>query len=206
MRGTSSGFGYLWLCRLHSITGVILAFAFVFCFLLPYSSVFDGAGAFNRLMADRMLIPMLGWAQVFFILIPLLYHGAFGLAVVHGCQINAFRYNYYRNWMYALQRFAGLLLIPFIVYHLYRTVLAQAVGSSPLSFDTMHAILAPSWTKAVYIAGIVCLAFYIGNGLAMQSTAWGVAAARRARGVAIIFGWIITIALSVWGIRIVLSF
>jgi len=206
MRGSSTGFGYLWLSRLHSISGVILALAFVFFFLLPYSSVFDGAQAFNRLMAERALVPMLGWAQVIFILIPLIYHAAFGLTVVHGCQINAFRYNYYRNWMYALERFAGLVLIPFIIYHLYRTVLAQAAGKGPLSFDAMHAILAPSWAKAVYIAGVVCLAFYVGNGLAMQSTAWGVAAARRARGLAVIVGWIVTIVLAAWGVRVVLSF
>jgi succinate dehydrogenase / fumarate reductase cytochrome b subunit len=206
MRGTSQSFSYLWLCRLHSVTGVIFALAFIFCFLLPYSSVFGGASAFNGSMAARFAAPMLGLALVFFVLLPLIYHAAFGLMIVHGCQINSFKYNYYRNWMYALQRVAGLLLIPFVVYHIYRTELATAIGARPLNFDAMHAILAPAWATWLYIVGIACAAFYIGNGIAMQSATWGFAAARRARSAAIIFGWILTIVLAAWGIRIILSF
>lgn len=206
MRGTSSGFGYLWLCRIHSITGVIFAVAFVCCFLMPYSSVFGGAQAFTGHMAGLAREPMLGLAQAIFILIPLLYHAAFGLMIVHGCQINAFNYNYYRNWMYALERVTGLLLIPFVIYHLYRTALAPSVGAAPLDYNTMHALLAPAWARAIYLGGVVCAAFYIGNGFAMQSSSWGVVATRGARGAAVIVGWIITIALAAWGARIVLSF
>lgn len=206
MRGDASGFGYLWLSRLHSITGLVFAAAFVLCFLAPYSSVFGGAAGFDAEMLQRSRAPMLGLAQVVFILIPLIYHAAYGLMVVHGSQINAFKYNYYRNWMYALERIAGLLLIPFVIYHIYRTELASAVGAAPLSFDAMHSVLGPAWARAVYAAGVVIAAFYIGNGLAMQSSIWGVASARRARGAAIIAGWLITIVLSLWGIRIVLSF
>ncbi len=206
MRGVASGFGYLWLSRLHSITGLVFAIAFVCCFLLPYSSIFSGPSSFDAAMAERFSAPMLGLAQVAFILIPLIYHAAYGLMIVHGSQINAFKYGYYRNWMYALERVAGLLLIPFVIYHIYRTELASAVGAGPLSSGYMHALFASGWSKGVYAAGIVIAAFYIGNGLAMQSSVWGAAASRRARGAAIVVGWIVTTVLTLWGLRIILSF
>ncbi len=206
MRGTSTDFSYFWLHRLHSITGLVFALAFVLFFLLPYSSVFGGHAEFNRFMAKVDMVPMLGWTQVVFIALPLIFHAAFGLMIVHGCQINAFNYSYYRNWMYALQRVTGVILIPFIAYHVYKTKLALAFGSTPLNYNFMHSVLAHPWAKVFYCAGIVCAAFYIGNGFTTQATSWGIAASRRARSAASIAGWVITLILATWGLRLVFSF
>lgn len=206
MKGTAFGFGYLWLCRLHALTGAVFAAAFVLYFLVPFSSAFDGPRAFDARMLELAREPLAGAVLATFVLVPLLYHAAFGLLIVHGCQINAFRYSAYRNWMYALERVAGLLLVPFVVYHLYRTGLARALGAAPLSYDAMHALLASSWAKGLYVAGVVCAAFYIGNGLAMQATTWGIAASPRARSAAVVAGWVVTFVLAAWGVKVVLSF
>lgn len=204
MRGTNSGFGYFWLCRLHAVAGVVFAMAFVLYFLLPFSAALGGPQAFDGSMAEAAHAS--GMAVAVFVLLPLIYHAAFGVMLVHGCQINAFRYGTYRNWMYALERVAGLLLIPFVIYHLFKMELPFALSSSPLSFDAMHALLAPTWRKALYLGGMCAAAFYIGNGLAMQATTWGFAASEKARGAAVIAGWVLTIVLAVWGAKIVLSF
>lgn len=206
MRSVSSGFGYFWLSRLHTIAGIVFALAFILCFLVPYSYVFKGHEAFTAHMAELMRTPMLGWVLVLLVLIPLIYHASFGLLKVHGCQINAFHYGYYRNWMYALERIAGLILIPFVIYHIYKTWLAPAIGAGPLGYNAMRSLLTPTSIKSFYLVGIVCAAFYIGNGLAMQASGFGFAATRRSRSAAIIVGWIVTILLAVWGIAIVLSF
>jgi len=175
-------------------------------FLIPYSSVFGGAAEFNRFMAKLGMVPMLGWAQVIFIALPLIFHAALGLMIVHGCQINAFNYGYYRNWMYALQRVAGIILIPFVIYHVYKTEIVMAFSNTSIDFSLMHALLSHTWAKAFYCAGIACAAFYIGNGFATQLTSWGIAVTRRARSAATIVGWIITIGLAAWGLRLVLYF
>jgi succinate dehydrogenase / fumarate reductase cytochrome b subunit len=206
MRSTSTDFSYFWLHRLHSITGIIFAFAFVGFFLIPYSSVFGGPSEFNRFMVEAARIPMLGWAQIVFIVLPLIFHAAFGLMIVHNCQINVFNYGYYRNWMYALQRVCGIILIPFVLYHVYKTKLAFALNSVPINYDFMHAIFSHSWAKVFYCTGIVCAAFYIGNGFATQTTSWGLAASRRARSTASVVGWVITIVLAAWGLRLVFYF
>jgi succinate dehydrogenase / fumarate reductase cytochrome b subunit len=206
MKGMTSGFSYFWLCRLHAIAGVVFAAAFVLYFLIPFSAAFDGSRSFDSSMMELARAPTVGWALAVFVLLPLIYHAAFGVLLVHGCQINAFHYGSYRNWMYALERVTGLVLIPFVIYHLYKTELAHALGAAPMSFDAMHALLAPAWRKALYLGGVACAAFYIGNGFAIQSATWGLAASSRARSAAIIVGWVVTIVLAVWGMKVVLSF
>jgi succinate dehydrogenase / fumarate reductase cytochrome b subunit len=206
MRGSAQDFGYFWLYRLHAITGMVFALAFVFCFLLPYSSIFGGPAEFNHFMAKVGAIPMLGLTQTIFIVLPLIFHAALGLMIVHGCQINAFSYGFYRNWMYALQRITGIILIPFVAYHVYKTYLVMAFNGKSVDFNFMHSLLAHPWAKVFYCVGIVCTAFYIGNGFASQSTAWGIAASRRARSAASVLGWVVTLGLVIWGLRLVFYF
>jgi len=114
MNGRITDHSYFWMHRLYSITGLIFAAAFLLLFLVPYSSIFGGAASFNSLMARMHSAPMLGWAQTLFVLLPLVFHTAMGVLIIYTCQINVMSYGYYRNWIYALQRLAGLFLIPFV--------------------------------------------------------------------------------------------
>jgi len=206
MNGYSGDHSYLWLTRLYSLTGFVFAAALVLLFLIPYSSIFGGAAAFNRFMLRMDAVPMIGWALALFVLLPLIFHAAMGVLMIYGCQINVVSYGYYRNWMYALQRLAGLVLIPFVAYHVYSAWLVPAVSGRPLTAAAFYARLASPWMKAFYVAGVTCAAFYVGNGLAQAARSWGLAASRRSRGAFVIAGWIVTILLAAWGLKIVFSF
>ncbi len=206
MNGSSGEYSYFWLQRLHSLTGFILALAFILLFLVPYSTVLGGDAAFTRFMAKSGEIPLLGWAELLLVGVPLVFHIAMGLMIIHGGQINVFAYGLYKNWMYALQRLTGLILIPFVLYHVYETKLAFLFSGRSIDAKHMHAILTPGWSKAFYITGIICAAFYFGNGLAGALSSWGLAASRRSRTAAAIAGWIITILMAVWGVRLILEF
>lgn len=206
MNSSSSEHSYFWLKRLHTITGFILACAFFALFLFPYSTIFSSEPAFNQLMVKIDSIPLLGWIEFVFIGVPLVFHMMMGLMIVHSGQINVFSYSYYKNWMYALERICGLILIPFVAYHIYATKLSIMFSSRHLDARLMHTILSPTWAKTLYIAGIVSAAFYFGNGLASALTTWGITASRRSRAAASILGWIVTIVIAMWGVKIILEF
>ncbi|MBN1282238.1 MAG: hypothetical protein JXA24_00515 [Proteobacteria bacterium] len=205
MNGTAGDHTYYWLHRLYSLTGFVFAASFVLFFLVPYSSIFGGDLAFNSFMARIDAVPLLGWAQFALILVPLVFHTAMGVMIVYGSQINVVSYGYYRNWMYALQRLAGLALIPFVSYHIYSAELAPAVSGRAVTAGLMFSRLSSPWVKGLYLAGVASAAFYFGNGLAHASRSWGIAASRRSRGAFVIAGWMITLLLAFWGVKLVLS-
>lgn len=206
MNSRSGEYGYLWLMRLHLLAGAVFAAAFCLLFLLPYSAIFSGPEAFNRIVLRIDAIPMIGILLALFVLVPLLFHAALGLMVLHAGRFNAIAYGSFRNWMYALQRLAGLLLIPFVAYHIATTWLAFAFSGRHLTAVRLHEIASPAWARALYVLGVVAAAFYIGNGLATAASTLGICASRRSRSAAVIAGWVITLALAVWGVRLVLAF
>ncbi|MFA4875189.1 MAG: hypothetical protein WC690_07585 [bacterium] len=206
MNGSSGEYSYFWLYHLQYFTGLILCVAYVVFFLVPFSSILGGDAAFTHFMTTAGEVPLLGWVEALFVGVPLIFHIAFGLMIMHGGQINIFSYAYYKNWMYALERVTGLILIPFALYHIYATKLAFMWSGRYLDAKVMHSILTPAWSKSLYIAGIVCAAFYFGNGMAGGLNAWGIAATRRSRTAAAIAGWVLTLVLAAWGLRIVSEF
>ncbi len=206
MNSRSGEYGYLWLQRLHLFAGAIFAAAFCLLFLLPYSAIFSGPDAFNRIVARIDAIPMIGILLALFVLAPILFHAALGLMVLHAGRFNAIAYGSFRNWMYALQRLAGLLLIPFVAYHVATTWLAFAFSGKHLTAVRLHEIVSPAWARSLYIVGALAAAFYIGNGLATAACTIGLCASRRSRSAAVIAGWVVTLALAVWGVRLVLAF
>jgi succinate dehydrogenase / fumarate reductase, cytochrome b subunit len=206
MNGTAGAFGYFWLHRLHSLAGIILAAAFFFCFLIPYAAIADGPAAFNRVMAVVASVPTLGWFELLSIAAPLTFHALMGILIVTGGSLNVLAYGFYHNWMYALQRAAGLFLIPFLCYHIYATKLLPAFGGRPLDEATVHRLLSGTSSKVFYAAGIACAAFYIGNGFALAAKAWGLTATRRSRDIFSIIGWIATLLIAAWGMRVIFAF
>lgn len=198
--------GYFWLRRLHSLTGVLLSFAYIVFFLIPWSSAVGGPQAFNRSAAFMARLPLGDVVLALLVIAPLALHAAVGLSIISGSRFNVIAAGNYRNWMYALQRIAGLLLIPFVISHLWRAELAFAFTGRHADFAFAQGLLAPAWAKALYGAGVVCAAFHIGNGIAVGLMRWGVAISRRAQDAAAIAMWVATLVLAAWGLRIVFAF
>ena len=43
MAGSGTGSGYFWIRRLHSLSGLLLAFAYILGFIVPFTAAFGGA-------------------------------------------------------------------------------------------------------------------------------------------------------------------
>lgn len=200
------GTGYFWMRRLQLATGAVLAFAFIVMFLVPYSAALSGPGAFNALFDAVHRVPLLGELELIFIALPLLFHLGMGLMIVYSSQVNVVPYGGYRNWMYLVQRIAGIAMIPFAVYHIYTTRLAFLFSGRHVTYSHMHKLLLPSQTKLLYCVGIIAAAIYITNGASLFLVKCGVASSRRSQDAISIAMWVAAIVLAAWGVRIVFAF
>lgn len=206
MAGQGTGSGYFWVRRLHSLAGVLLSVAYVVGFIIPFSVAFGGAVSFNRFAAAAARVPFLDVVEILCFVVPLLFHAAVGLAIIYGSQVNVVAYGFYRNWMVALQRVTGLVLLAFFAYHVATVRLAFAFTGRFPDFAFLQKHFAPSWVKGLYLAGVICAAFHIGNGIAGALARWGITQSRRAQDAAAMAMWVVTLVLAAWGARIVLAF
>ena len=206
MNGSYRESGYFWLRRLHSIAGVILAMAFLVCYLIPYSFALGGKGPFDNLMAAVHGCPLLNWIVLIFVFLPLIVYMVMGGFSLYGSSANVVSYPFYRNWMYFFQRLTGLLIVPFIAYHIYVTYLNFVFTDRYADFAFLQKLFAPVWAKVFYSVGVACMAFHIGNGMATTLSQWGITVSRRSGEAASITMWCVTLILTAWGIRLIFAF
>jgi succinate dehydrogenase / fumarate reductase cytochrome b subunit len=197
---------FFWLKRLHSLAGVILLIALVF-FYLPFNSIaFMGPHAYDRAVVALNSFPLTVYAEIAFIAVPLAFYILMGLVIAYRSSANVIAYSYYQNWMYFLQRFAGMLALAYVLFYVWSTRLTTAFGDRATTFDYMQRYYLPTWVKVFSIVGVVAVIFYLCSGLTQALMTWGITATRRSRFVATIASWVLMIVLWFWGIRILFTF
>lgn len=129
--------------KLHSLTG----FLFLGYFLCVHVR---GNGGYKDLFTR--------WA---FLFIPLAFHGLYGLYIIYESAPNNLRYSYWRNWMYLLQRVTGVILVPFVLLHVW------AMNGNASFADA-------AWFRAFWYTGLVSAVFHLANGLFGFAIEWGI--------------------------------
>jgi succinate dehydrogenase/fumarate reductase cytochrome b subunit (b558 family) len=155
--------------------------------LLGECAFTDGVVAVNGL-------PYLPYIEIFGIVVPIAFHALLGLwMIVVQARYNPLAYNYPRNWWYTIQRLTGVLLIGFLVWHLWDTVVAKVLGHLHLE-DFYGHLTAGMSSNLVYLAffvvGTLAASFHLSNGLWGFCASWGILQSRRAQRVG---GWLFTL-------------
>ncbi len=161
---------YFALKRLHSLSGVVPIAGFVMFHLFENSESVMGAARFNETVHTIRGLPYLYLLEVG-LLGPILFHALLGVYLVTKGRFNAAQYSNRASWMYALQRWTGMILLFFIAYHVYTTRFAG------IASDQMFQYLAGKYANpaisAFYVLGILSAAFHLANGLWGFVVAWG---------------------------------
>jgi len=180
--------------RLHSLTGVVPIGAFlVEHFYSNYQAVGPGGAArFDGVVQELQRNPIIIWAEIFFIALPILYHGIYGLFVAGQARYNTMAYRYRANWRFLFQRVSGIFLLLYIGYHVWMTRLrpvfdpqsfAQSQGL--ITYQYMHSYLTepllgiPTWI--FYVLGVLAASFHLANGLWGFMIHWGITTGERAQ-------------------------
>jgi succinate dehydrogenase / fumarate reductase, cytochrome b subunit len=193
--------------RLHSLSGIIPLGAFLFFHFFENASARRGAEAFNEVVLQISKLPYLYLVEVSALLLPLVFHGVYGIIVRTPSRPNALTYGYARNWAFFFQRVSGVVAFLFIGFHVVSTRgWALFVKGAPFTFDDMHNYMLDPGVFLFYLLGVVAVSFHFANGLWSFCITWGVVIARETQRRLALLAMLLFVALSVVGIDIAWTF
>ncbi len=194
-----------WLHRIHSLTGIIPIGGFIaFHFYENYAAM-RGAEHYNEVAHALQVMPFSLALEIAVILVPILFHGIYGLFITTTASPNAKSYR--RNWMYNLQRVTGVILFAYILFHLWTTRFVNVAHHEDVDlFATMHNLVQNPWLLAFTILGILSATFHLANGIWSFSIVWGIAVSPRAQRLMEYVSFVVFVVLSFVGVRAIFAF
>ncbi len=198
---------HFWLRRLHSLSGIVPVGGFLAFHLYENYTATKGADAYNKMTHGLQELPFAVAMEVAIIIVPLLFHGVYGLFVTSTARPNVVSSRYVRNWMYLLQRVTGVIVFAFILFHLWTTRFVQLQDHESLDlFRQVQAAVANPWIYAFYVAGILSATFHLANGVWSFSIVWGLTVGPRAQRRMMYVAAAVFVVLSFLGIRSIQAF
>jgi succinate dehydrogenase / fumarate reductase cytochrome b subunit len=173
---------HFWLRRLHSLTGIVPIGGYLAFHLYENYQATRGAEAYNAMVKRLQELPFALALEIGVILVPLVFHGVYGLFITGTARPNVISNRYVRNWMYSLQRATGLILFAFVIFHLWTTRFVQVRDHESLDlFRLMQSSVENPWIYAFYVLGILSATFHLANGIWSFSIVWGLTVGPRAQ-------------------------
>ncbi|OGX68414.1 MAG: succinate dehydrogenase [Paenibacillus sp. RIFOXYA1_FULL_44_5] len=195
--------------KLHSLLGVIpMGFFLIEHLLSNYTAFKGGPVEFLKTVEWLNSLPLVLLLEIFFIWLPILYHGVYGLYVAYQARYNTNNYSYFRNWMFVLQRTTGVLTLIFITWHFYETRFQVAVGHVQRQDlgVVMHNIATNPVLLTIYIIGIVAAVFHFCNGMWSFLVSWGITVGPRAQRISTYVWMIAFILIAYIGVASIVAF
>ena len=176
------GTSFLWR-KLHSLLGIVPLGAFLLEHLLSNFEALKGAEAYGlqvKFLNNLPLVRVLEWA---FIFLPLLYHGLYGLYIWLRGKSNVVYYPFAGNWLYAAQRYTGLIGMVYIAQHVARQrFMGVSLPENPMAaFAKVQQELANPWMLAFYGLGMIAVCWHFAYGIWLFAAKWGITPGKVAR-------------------------
>lgn len=207
--------------RLHSLTGLVFG-GYMMVHLLTNASILGGAAMFQKnVLAIHGFGPalvVLEWGLIF---LPILFHAIVGILLLVGMVPNNYNYPFEANWRYTAQRVSAVILVFFILYHVFHMhgwfhfdwwlAMAEPLGGAqfrPYNAGSSAGLALQNLLVALFYAiGVVAGVFHFVNGIWTAGITWGVwtrpAAMRRALAACMGLGvLLLAVGLgALWGMR-----
>lgn len=191
--------------RLHSLLGVIPIGIFLIQHLTVNYFATRGPEAFNQAAHFMESLPYRYFLEIVVIFLPILFHAIYGIYIAFKAKYNVNNYGFLRNWMFALQRWTGLILVIFISWHVWETRIAAALGQE-VNFQMMAEILDNPAMLIFYIVGVLSAVFHFSNGLWSFLVTWGITVTPRSQYITTYVTLGIFVLLSIVGLRAIFAF
>jgi len=180
-----AGEGYSFLLRrLHSLTGIVPIGAFLLEHFISNYEAFKGPEAYGKQVAFLNSLPFVVGLELFFIWIPILYHGLYGVWIWCNGDTNVGDYPWQGNWLYTSQRWTGIIALIFMVQHAYylRFTGVHLPTNPYLSFAKVQGELVGHPLMVVfYGVGIIAASWHFAYGVWLFCAKWGITTGEVAR-------------------------
>lgn len=169
--------------RLHSLSGVVPIGAFLIEHFISNSEALHGPVAYAhtvQFLNSLPWVPVLEWGLIF---LPLLYHSLYGFYIWYRGQSNVTDYPWVGNWMYAAQRWTGVIAFAYILQHTYvmRFTGVRLADHPGLAFAKVQHELSNPWMFAIYVIGITAASWHFSYGLWLFAAKWGITPGDKSR-------------------------
>lgn len=191
--------------RIHSLTGTIPLGVFLIEHIAVNSFALGGAESFRGVARALGGIPMVAAIEVVGIALPLLVHVVIGILIATELSENGNAAQPTPREI--VQRATGLLLLPYLIYHVWSTRLSPDVlsGNADL-FEVMRGQVGDAGGLVFHGAGVVLAAWHLGNGLPGFAERWGLARTPGARRAVARAGGVLSLALAAAGVASLIAF
>jgi succinate dehydrogenase cytochrome b subunit len=198
---------HFWFRRLHSLSGIVPVGGFLAFHLYENYSATLGPAAYNTMTRNLQETRFALALEIAVIIVPLLFHGVYGLFVTGTARPNVISNRYVRNWMYFLQRVTGVILFAFVIFHLWTTRFVDIRHHDEVDlFRLMEESVANPWIYAFYVLGIISATFHLANGIWSFSIVWGLTVGPRAQRRMMWVSAAVFVILSFIGVRSIQAF
>lgn len=169
--------------RLHSLSGVVPIGAFLVEHFVSNAEAFKGPIAYAKQVEFLNSMPGVFLLELFFIWIPILYHGLYGIYIWYRGETNVVEYPWSGNWLYTSQRWTGIISFIYIIQHTWslRFTGVRLATYPDQSFAKVQAQFHNPWMIAFYAVGIIAASWHFSYGLWLFAAKWGITTGERAR-------------------------
>lgn len=196
--------------RLHSLSGIIPVGAFILEHFISNAFATNGPAAYAKQVKFLTGLPFADpWLEIFGIYLPILYHAGYGIYIWWRGESNVGDYKFAGNWMYTVQRYTGILVFAYILYHTWymRFSGVHLFGAPGAAYGKVQAeFMSAPWVVPVYVIGILCACWHFGYGIFLFCAKWGVVTGDRARKRMTLVGAAIAALFAVIGLYTIYAF
>lgn len=178
----------LCLGKLHSLTGLVPAGVFTMLHLRTNAEALSGPLAFEAAVTRLSGIPCFAVFEAVGLWFPLGFHAFYGLYRLQQARPCLRAYPSARHWAYVAQRLSGLLLLIFVLLHLYQFRLKVLLGTMSRTdyFQELSCQLSSTDGLGIprlaigFLLANASVSFHCPNGCHTFFAAWGITTSRRA--------------------------
>jgi len=193
--------------RLHSLSGLFPVGAFLAFHLYVNAWALRGPDAYDAAARRLQQLPLAGVGEIVLVFLPLAFHGVVGLFLIATVSAAAEHATPSGRRLALFQRVTGILLFPFILFHLWTARLVQLSDHESLDlFRLMQGALASPWIRAAYAIGILAATGHLAAGLWSIPRTWELSLGRAARRVWLLVSAAVFMGLSALGLLSLFAF
>ncbi|WP_087971839.1 succinate dehydrogenase cytochrome b558 subunit [Oceanobacillus rekensis] len=192
--------------RLHSFLGIVPIGIFLVQHLVVNHFAVYGEESFNQAAGFMAGLPFVLLLEIVVIYLPILFHAVLGVYIVFTAKNNVSRYGFFRNWMFKIQRYTGIITLIFLVWHVFETRVQIGLGNAELDYSLMEGILTNPFMFWFYLIGVVSAVFHFANGLWSFLVTWGITQSPKSQQISTYACIVVFLVVSYLGVRTLLTF
>ncbi|MEO8727198.1 MAG: succinate dehydrogenase [Acidobacteriaceae bacterium] len=195
------GHSFFWR-RLHSLSGIVPIGVFLIEHYVSNAAAEGGPHAYALQVKFLNSLPFVFLLELFGIWIPLAYHAGYGIWIWLRGSPDLKSYPETSNWLYSAQRWTGIIVLAYIVQHVYTLRFSGIhLPTNPgAAFAKVQEQLLNPWMLAFYVIGIVCASWHFGYGIFLFCAKWGIVTGASARKKLIGFSIFVFLVMAVMGL------